>query len=187
MTIQLNPLDPADPFHTSKSLLRGLLSDISRLRPGTLGLGRDLVTLEARLEHEGYGLLSTALSSLATAVIRGESLGWFTCPIGFKKAKGTQIPAFLQGIVGDVFDPSTGQLKKGVDAVDEIKLILQICYFLEEVLSTTEESREANLDCIQRLQSCGFERPSELFGLAFVSCPTYFLALSQFTRCVPRH
>lgn len=45
-------------------LLRSLLTDVKRLHPEVRGLDRDLLTIEARVEHEGIGFLTIALPSL---------------------------------------------------------------------------------------------------------------------------
>jgi hypothetical protein len=141
-TILMNPLRIDDPFHVHKSLLRGLLTDVSRLRPGTKGLGRDLVTLEARLEHEGVSWLAQSLVVLGKAFDQGLASGHFTCPIGFRKSKGSVIPALLRGIMGDVFHPSTGELVKERDCTEDVSILRQLLFFLAEVLSYIEESRK---------------------------------------------
>jgi hypothetical protein len=103
------------------------------LRPGTKGLEHDLVTLEARMEHEGVSLLTVTLGLLGKAVDHGLAKGTFTCPVGFKKAKGSMIPLLFSGVMGDVFDPLTGDLDKGRDCTEDVLILRQLLYFLEEV------------------------------------------------------
>lgn len=124
-----------DPFYVQKSLLRSLLVDISRFLPGTRGLERDIVTLEARIEHEGTSFLAVALSSLGKALDRGLSDGRFTIPDGFKTAKGKKIPLLFGGIFCKVFDETTGELESEVAITLEVSLLRQLLYFLEEVYS----------------------------------------------------
>jgi hypothetical protein len=92
------------------ALLRSLFYDLERLNPGVKGLDRDVITIEKRFENEGYGFLTIALPSLDEALVIGLSSGRFTCPIGFKVAKGKAIPRFLSGMLCKVFDPLTGLL-----------------------------------------------------------------------------
>jgi len=94
------------------ALLDNLIDDLMRLNPGVKGLGRDLVTAKRRFEHEGYGFLTHALPALDDALVMGLAVGRFTCPIGFKKIRGGAIPVFLQGMLCEMFDPITGQLKE---------------------------------------------------------------------------
>jgi hypothetical protein len=93
-------------------LLRRLLEDFQRLNPDVKGLKRDLKTLELRFEHEGYGFLTVALSQLDDAILHGLSSRRFLSPHGLKKVRGGAIPVFLQGMSQEVFDPTTGILKK---------------------------------------------------------------------------
>lgn len=139
--ISSRPLRRDDPYFIHKSILRSLLTDVDRLRPGTKGLGRDLVTLEARLEHEGLSLLTTTLGNYGKALDKGLSEGTFTCPVGLKKARGSMIPLLFGGVIGDVFDPSTGDLVKESDCLgDDVFVLRQLLYFLEEVHSVIEIS-----------------------------------------------
>lgn len=126
-----------------KSILRSLLIDIDRLRPGTKGLGRDLITLEARLEKEGVSFLATNLCTLGKALEKGLNDGIFVCPKGFKRPKGSKNPALMQGIFNDLFDSSTGLLVKDRDCVEDVYLLRQLLFFLEEVRSRNGFGRKA--------------------------------------------
>lgn len=139
--ISLRPLDPTDPFRVSKSILRSLLTDVNRLRPGTEGLGRDLVTLEARIDHEGEGFLSVSLIALYKAFLKGLEEKQFTTPIGFKQAKG-KVPLLFRGIFGDVFDISTGHQIKDATA-EEVLLLGQLCTFLVETPYRPKDTSKA--------------------------------------------
>lgn len=137
------PLCPDEEHYVTKSILRSLLLDIERLRPGTKGLGRDLITLEARLEKEGASFLATNLCSLGKALEKGLNDGTFICPIGFKRPNGSKNPALLMGIFDDLFDRTTGDLVKGRDCVEDVYLLRQLLFFLEEVRTCQRTSREA--------------------------------------------
>lgn len=142
--ISLRPLRKDDPLLIHKSILRSLLADVNRLRPGTKGLGRDLVTLEARLEHEGVGFLAVTLGTLGKALDKGLADGTFSCPLSFKRAKGSKIPLLYSGVLGDVFNPSTGELDRSRDCREDVFILRQLLYFLAEVrdgCSSNEEAR----------------------------------------------
>lgn len=136
------PLCPTEKHYVTKSILRSLLLDIERLRPGTKGLGRDLITLEARLENEGASFLATNLCTLGKAVESGLEWGMFVCPKGFKRPKGSKNPSLLMGIFDDVFDRTTGFLKDR-DCEGDLHLLRQLLFFLEEVRSRDCTRREA--------------------------------------------
>jgi hypothetical protein len=131
-------------------LLAGLWRSIRRLEPDVRGLDRDIITIEKRFENEGYGFLTIALPSLGSAIDNGISSGWFTCPIGFKRAKGLAIPAFMQGMLCEVFDPFTGQLKEDASA-SIIGLCRKALYLFKKV--QLESDQEDKLD---RLAKAGF-------------------------------
>lgn len=137
------PLSRKDPYFVHKSILRSLLTDVERFLPGTKGLDRDLVTFEARLEHEGIGFFAVALSSLGKALDQGLSDGRFTIPTGFKSRKGQKIPLLLGGIFCEVFDPSTGDLVRGESLTLRVSLLRQLLYFLEEIYSGYDFSPSA--------------------------------------------
>lgn len=144
--IRENPLEKSDPLYIHKSILRSLLTDVERLRPGTKGLGRDLVTLEARLEHEGISFLAVALCTFGKAFDKGLAEGTFTCPIGLKKAKGSKIPLLFRGILGAVFDTHTGDLVKERDSTEDVFILRQLLYFLEEVRTRSQSRRKARIE-----------------------------------------
>lgn len=113
------------------SILRGLLLDVDRLRPGTKGLARDLVTLEARIEHEGPAFLGTALCNLGKSLDRALSTGTFVCPVGFRTQPGSKLPRLFGGIFNDVFDSATGTIKDR-DCTEDVKILRQLLFFLEK-------------------------------------------------------
>jgi hypothetical protein len=131
--ISERPLAKTDPNLIHKGILRSLLTDVDRLRPGTKGLGRDLVTLEARIEHEGISILTVTLGYLGKAIEKGLAEGTFTCPKGFKRGRGSKIPLLYSGVLGDVFDSITGDLVKERDCTEDVLILRQLLYFLEKV------------------------------------------------------
>lgn len=118
------------------ALLRNLLIDISRFHNIAKCLDRDILTIESRFEHEGMGFLTHTLPALSRSIIDGLESGRFLCPRAFKKAPGKQIPAFLQGIVRNVFDPETGLLLEC--SSESVQDLLQILGLFSKVVSTPE-------------------------------------------------
>lgn len=134
-----NPSESTSKWIT-KSILRSLLTDVERLRPGTKGLERDLVTLEARIEHEGVSFVATALVNLGKAFTKGLSDGRFLLPVGWKHPKGSKLPCLFKGIFEDVFDSTTGDLVKGRDSTGDVEILCQLLFFLEEVQTGWRDS-----------------------------------------------
>lgn len=124
------------------TILRALHTDVYRLRPGTKGLDRDYVTLRARIEHEGPSFLGTALCSLGKALDKALAEGVFTCPMGFKRARGSKLPLLYGGIFCDVFDSSTGILKENSQPED-VKILRQLLFFLEKACYDAREREDS--------------------------------------------
>ena len=122
------------------ALLDDLLDgDIRRLCPAVKGLDRDVITIKNRFENEGYGFLAVALPALDEALLQGLSSGWFTCPFGFKRLKGGAIPRFLSGMLSEVFDPVSGQLKENPD-LGVLKCLREVLrLFKKTQLDSTQE------------------------------------------------
>lgn len=133
-------------------LIRALLQDCKRLLPGVVGLDRDEVTLLARFKNEGIGFLTVALPAFGKSFDQGLEEGWFTCPQGF--AKRGAIPKLFSGMLCEVFDTKTGQLKEQPN-VEYIKCVREILYFFKKftpsddrkkILETKAFDDFANLD-----------------------------------------
>jgi hypothetical protein len=109
-------------------LLSSLLDDVKILEPDVKGLDRDIITIKSRFEHEGYGFLSVALSTLCDAFDQGISTGCFTCPTSFAKTKGRALPKLFQGLLCKVFDPKTGLLldSPSLHAVKCVREVLRL-------------------------------------------------------------
>jgi hypothetical protein len=89
------------------------------------GLDRDFLTIEKRFENEGYGFLTIALPALCDSFDKGIATGEFTCIPNFKTVKNGTIPAFMQGMFCEVFDPLTGLLKENPN-IGVVKLIRNV-------------------------------------------------------------
>jgi hypothetical protein len=133
-------------------VLRGLLADASRLLPEVRGFDRDFVTLEARFKNEGIGFLSVALPTLGKSLDLGIEERRFTCPDGFRKLKGGEIPRLFSGILCKVFDPSTGIYIENAP-VEYISVLRQLCYLCKKFVPTDDVNlrlaSEARADFVQ--------------------------------------
>lgn len=136
----------------TKGILRSLLTDVKRLLPWTSGLGRDLYTLEARLEHEGVAFLATTLANLDEAVLNGLTYGRFVCPVGLNKARGKAIPTLLSGMLSHVFDDVTGDRLEGLTNVEVLSLLRQVLTFLEEASSSRYKSSQALISALDEIR-----------------------------------
>ena len=110
--------------------------------PHVKGLDRDIITIEARFEHEGYSFLSVALSSLCDALDEGLTKGRFACPTGFRKIRQGALPRLFSGLLCDVFDAITGQLKQDPD-LGSIKCLREVLRMFKK--ANCNSTREAKL------------------------------------------
>lgn len=103
---------------------------------------RDVKTLTSRVKDEGLSFLTITLANFGddffSSIERGNIDS--TCFLGFKKHG--RIPAFLRGIVSQVFDESTGKLLDEPDIL-AIKHIRQISYMFKKLkMSCTHERNQ---------------------------------------------
>lgn len=118
-------------------LLLSLLTGVKRLEPDVKGLDRDIITIEARFKHEGYGFLSIALLTLGDSLDRGLSSGQFTCPSGFSKIRRGVLPRLFSGLLCEVFDSQTGSLKQN-PSIGVIKCLREILKLFKKCQLTDE-------------------------------------------------
>lgn len=117
-------------------LLSRLLLDFGRLEPDVKGLERDILTLEARFEHEGLSFLAVTLSSFRDSLDRGLSTGRFSCPTSFRKLKGKAIPRLFSGLLSKVFNPTTGLLEPSPH-VGAIKCLREVLSLFKKVRTSS--------------------------------------------------
>jgi hypothetical protein len=135
------------------ALLVGLFHDLERLNPGVQGLDRDIETIKRRFENEGYGFLAVALPALGQAFVQGLSSGKFTCPIGFKRLKGGAIPRFLSGMLREVFDPVSGQLKETPDQ-GVLTDLRQVCQFFKKTRLMPDDADFLHHKAVDEFYQC---------------------------------
>lgn len=105
---------------------------------------RDLVTLRTRTKHEGLSFLTITLSDFDVELTTALSQGQID-PTQFRAfRKRGLIPAFLQGIVCQVFDKQTGRIKDG-EITPSIKALRQLtrCFKKINVNCTPQRQKKA--------------------------------------------
>lgn len=112
---------------------------------------RDLMTIRSRVENEGISFLTISLVTYCKAFERSLEIGYVdpTSFAGFRLVKDGVIPAFLQGILGLIFDRETGRLLNenppdGVlaDISDLVACVRQICLAFKKVEIPCTPERE---------------------------------------------
>jgi len=119
---------------------------------------RDLETIRSRVEHEGISFLTITLPQFCRDFERSLANGAIdpTFFASFRKVKNGSIPAFLQGMIGLVFNRETGEEIKyelppigGIssDIPTVIESVRQICLTFKKVeLECTPQRVAAALD-----------------------------------------
>ena len=103
---------------------------------------RDWLTIQRRVEHEGLSFLMIGLPAFCSDFERSLATGMVEpCTfLGFKRQKGTSLPAFLQGLTSRVFDASSGRLLDEPDVVS-ISCIRQITLMCKKILVPCSSER----------------------------------------------
>jgi len=143
-------------------LLQSLLIGIKRLEPDVKGLDRDLLTIQARFEHEGYGFLSVSLPTLCDALDQGLSLGKFACPTGFSRSRKGALPKLFSGLLCEVFDPTTGSLKQA-PRVGAIKCLREALRLFKKVQLGSVREEDLHTEACRTF----WDTDKELEGLSF--------------------
>jgi hypothetical protein len=96
-------------------------------------LSRDVQTLKERVGDEGESFIAITLPAYAKDFERSLELGRIDPGSfnHFKKVKGTGVPAFLQGLLFNVFDRSGALLPQ--PSTDCIRFVRQICLFGKKI------------------------------------------------------
>lgn len=129
----------------------------------------DLKTIISRVEDEGLSFLTITLPKFGRDFEKALDQSWASPDLflGFKR-KGS-LPAFLQGLTGQVFDSYSGALL-GNPSIESIQAVRQVCYLFKKL----------ELPCTARRVSDAFD--------AFVECDKEvgermtFLSRQRFVR-----
>lgn len=111
---------------------------------------RDLETIRSRVEHEGMSFLTIILPQFAKDFERSLQLGYIDSTLFRNFRKNGSIPAFLQGMISQLFDRKTGRIYDVEDnssvASEQIVLvesIRQICLAFKKIEIPCSPEREA--------------------------------------------
>lgn len=135
-------------------LLRSLFDDLKRLHPEVHDFDRDIHTIVDRVEHEGIGFLTLALSRFADSFDAALARRQFENVPGFKNKPRSSLPELFWGLTSLVFDSSTGSLKESppVDAITSIRQVLRL--FKKAKISASEAMLHAKeLDSFKRKEA----------------------------------
>lgn len=104
-------------------------------------LERDLSYVKSRFENEGISFFTKVLPNLGKAIIRGIETSNFVPPTGFRRAKGSLLPAFMHGWTSRLFSVK-GELLTVTDPYD-LQEILQICMLFYKLELPYAKAQEA--------------------------------------------
>jgi hypothetical protein len=166
---------------------------------------RDLETLRSRVEHEGLSFLTITLPQFCKDFERSLANGAIdsTSFTPFRKVEGGSIPAFLQGMVSQVFDRETGKVRVyeklppvgGIssDVPTVIESVRQICLTFKKVeLECTPERTAAALENFASIEQSfddfitSEEDMAEFLGVSSVLWDPMVSDFSA-TQCIPKH
>jgi len=104
-------------------------------------LTRDVETLRARVECEGDSFITISLPAFCKSFERSLADGRIgpEAFASFKKKRGSAIPAFLQGLLSNVFDQQGELLTK--PSTDCIRFVRQICLFGKKIQRPCSKQR----------------------------------------------
>ncbi|DAD51328.1 RNA-directed RNA polymerase [ssRNA phage Gephyllon.3_6] len=101
---------------------------------------RDLETIRSRVEKEGFSFLTITLPNFCKDFERSLEIGYIDpsffrgFPLIRKNGKSGAIPAFLQGMLGQLFNRETGRLNDEThDSPTVVESIRQVCLVFKKV------------------------------------------------------
>lgn len=101
--------------------------------------GKDITTLCNRFSREGDSFLEVALPSLESALLGGIESGSFSPLTGWKKAKGSELPLFLNDLWKRVFAPN-GDILDSMD-INAVRGLRQILVFSKKIFEVCSDAR----------------------------------------------
>lgn len=166
---------------------------------------RDLETIRSRVENEGFSFLTITLPQFARDFERSLALGYVDTSlfVGFKRAKGGSIPAFLQGMTCHIFDRETGRMFEYEDSNNIGTTPSDISTLVDSVRQICLTFKKVEIECTpKRVQSAlesfiSIEQSLETFCVSDEDV-TKFLGVSSMlwdnmvvdfstNQCIPKH
>jgi hypothetical protein len=105
---------------------------------------RDLMTMRSRAEHEGVSFLTLTLPTFARDLEKSLASG-YVAPTDFACfRKSGAIPAFMQGMLGQLFDQGTGRIRDETnDTPVVIEAVRQVCNLFKKTEIPCSPERES--------------------------------------------
>lgn len=168
---------------------------------------RDLDTIRSRVKDEGISFLTITLPNFCRDFERSLARGYIDSKdfSGFKKEKSRSIPAFLQGMVSQIFDRETGRIRDYETTTSRvtrgdcntystiIEGVRQICLTFKKVeVECTPQRVQTALQSFVAIEQ-SFEESSvpESDYSAFVAVSDLLwgvpISKISLTECIPKH
>jgi len=160
---------------------------------------RDLQTVKSRVENEGLSFLTITLPQFCTDFERSLADGIIGSKLFLSFKKNRSIPAFLQGMVSQIFDYETGRIfdvnskNWSKDSTTVIESIRQICLAFKkvEIACSPKRERAALDEYIKTEQSFDMFTLSEPDYAKFISVSGMLwdnlVSTIVLSECVPAH
>jgi hypothetical protein len=168
---------------------------------------RDLETIRSRVKDEGISFLTITLPNFCRDFERSLARGYIDSKdfSGFRKEKSRSIPAFLQGMVSQIFDRETGRIYD--DEIPTSRVTRGDCNFSSTIIEGIRQIcltfKKVEIDCTpQRVQAAlqSFVAIEQSFNESSVPESDYsaFVAVSDMLwgvpiskisllECIPKH
>jgi hypothetical protein len=167
-------------------------SDACAQCPAEVSDLRDLMTIKARVEKEGISFLTITLPDFCKDVEDALEVGIVSQSHFRSFRKRGAIPAFLQGMLGHIFNRETGVPHETIDATF-VRAVRQVCRFFSKVRIPCSPQRVSR--AINRFKEVehGFSKfslsPGEMANFRLLSdiLWTNLGRSIDLTRCNPRH
>lgn len=159
---------------------------------------RDELTIRSRVKKEGLSFLTITLPSFGRDFERSLADG-FVDPArfkGFRKCGAYErgaIPAFLSGMLGQLFHHESGRLLDNADSSKIVQAIRQVCYAFKKIETPCTPARERaavhNFVQVEQATSCFALDPGDRDAFLRVADTVWSSVLGclQLSSLVPKH
>lgn len=153
---------------------------------------RDIDTISRRVGHEGIQFLTVTLSNFSKELSRALEKNQID-PSDFRAfRKSGSIPAFMQGMIGLVFNPKDGRIRNNVN-IDALEGIRQVANTFKklEVPYTTQKVAQATSDYLDCEHLCSSFRlgtdETQAFRSVSRACWSSILSAICVRDTIPKH
>lgn len=114
---------------------------------------RDEMTISSRVESEGSSFLTITLPQFGKDLEYGLAAGTLDSKLFRSFRKNRAIPAFLQGMLSQIFDQETGELKDETLCISAIESVRQVAYAFKKLeMDCTPEREQAVLEAFHHVE-----------------------------------